>query len=139
MEEVKGWCSPCLEAAEDGRQSWGWQSFKGEEVRGSPAGVQQRLTLPGDPLGFAGQGRLDAPRGGHGEGLGEGGVEAVGGGVGGGGGDVLHAVHTVGLPVLPGGFLRLESVEAQSGVAGTELGRGEALGWGRRGLLTLKY
>ena len=96
-------------------------------------------TLPGDPLRFAGQGRLDVPGGGDGEGLwagGQGGVETGGGG---GGAECLHTVHTLGLPVLTNTrLLRLEVVPTQSGVAGTGVRAGrETLSWRWRRLLPL--
>ena len=98
------------------------------------------VTLPGDPLRFTGQGRLDVPGGGDGEGLGSGGQGGVETGGGGGGGECLHTVHTVRLPVVTNTrLLRLEVVSTQSGLAGAgqlRTGR-ESLGWRRRGLLPL--
>ena len=105
------------------------------ETYSSRAGVI--ITLPGDPLRFAGHGRFDVPGCGDWEGVGAGGQGGVETGGGGGGGECLHAVHTVGLPVLPGGFLWLEVVPAEPGVAGTTVGRRETLSWRWRGLLTL--
>ena len=95
------------------------------------------ITLPGDPLRFAGHDGLDVPGCGDWEGVGAGGQGGVETGGGGGGGECLHTVHTVGLPVMTRRLLRLEVVPAEPGVAGTTVGRRETLSWRWRGLLTL--
>ena len=106
--------------------------LEGTTLRRLTAGLT--ITLPGDPLRFAGHGRLDVPGCGDWEGVGAGGQGEV---ETGGGGECLHTVHAVGLPVMTRRLLRLEVVPTEPGVAGTAVGRRKTLSWRWRGLLTL--
>ena len=92
--------------------------LEGTTLRRLTAGLT--ITLPGDPLRFAGHGRLDVPGCGDWEGVGAGGQGEV---ETGGGGECLHTVHAVGLPVMTRRLLRLEVVPTEPGVAGTAVGK----------------